>query len=339
MGAKNAGGAIMTNRLWILPGTDPEMEMIEKILRASGESIAYARDDTGRRASPAVANCAHCVDVRDFGGTIYLVECTVDEMSADAEIVRIDHHRPGDPGFGRPPSDFLRASSIGQVIVRLASARALPAWAPGGPYDAEDGYDLPDISAGEIRYESTAAHTAWIVGISPGVGMIIPSEIVLTAAADHCLRAAYRGECPGVDPKVLARFRAEARAKFQGRTVDEVMADVEATTAALRSAPEIDLTPDRPSPLYGQDCPFVPRWSIVADMRRNHHRPELVDAGTIAGLGYVAGPIIDPDGRRKLVCSGSPEQIDAFKKYWAPSQGLIDIYGDPARGFAGGYLS
>jgi len=25
-------------------------------------------------------------------------------------------------------------------------------------------------------------------------------------------------------------------------------------------------------------------------------------------------------------------------RVWAPAQGLTDIYGDPARGFAGGYL-
>jgi hypothetical protein len=28
----------------------------------------------------------------------------------------------------------------------------------------------------------------------------IPRRYVLAAAADHCLTAAYRGECPGVDP-------------------------------------------------------------------------------------------------------------------------------------------
>lgn len=44
------------------------------------------------------------------------------------------------------------------------------------------------------------------------------------------------------------------------------------------------------------------------------------------------------EGRIKVVCqSGSPEQIRAFMEAWAPANGLIDIYGDPARDFAGGY--
>jgi hypothetical protein len=35
----------------------------------------------------------------------------------------------------------------------------------------------------------------------------IPQRYVLAAAADHCLAAAYRGECPGVDPDALMRWR------------------------------------------------------------------------------------------------------------------------------------
>jgi len=31
----------------------------------------------------------------------------------------------------------------------------------------------------------------------------IPEDIVMVAAADHCLEAAIRGRCPGVDPDDL----------------------------------------------------------------------------------------------------------------------------------------
>jgi hypothetical protein len=37
----------------------------------------------------------------------------------------------------------------------------------------------------------------------------IPQRYVLAAAADHCLAAAYRGECHGVDPDALMRWRVE----------------------------------------------------------------------------------------------------------------------------------
>ena len=56
------------------------------------------------------------------------------------------------------------------------------------------------------------------------------------------------------------------------------------------------------------------------------------------GIGYVSGPLSGPDGRRKYTCSGDSEQVRAFIDAWAPAQGLVGVYGDPARGFAGGYL-
>ena len=40
-----------------------------------------------------------------------------------------------------------------------------------------------------------------------------------SAAADHCLGAAYQGLCPGVDPDELMQWRVESRAKFQDREV------------------------------------------------------------------------------------------------------------------------
>src|SRR5690606_10871211 len=153
---------------------------------------------------------------------------------------------------------------------------------------------------------------------------------VLIAAADHCLGAAYRGECPGVDPDELMRWRAESRAKFQGRTVDEVLADVERAQAPLRAAPELGL--------LGDPCSAV----VVRDMRQPvDQRPtrELPEAAVRLGIGYVSGPLVGPDGRQKITCSGTADQVRAFLDHWAPAQGLVDAYGDPARGFAGAYLT
>src|SRR5690606_19221697 len=66
-------------------------------------------------------------------------------------------------------------------------------------------------------------------------------EAFLAAAADHCLAAAYRGECPGIAPDQLMRWRVKTRAAFQGRSVEELLADVERARAALQEAPSIDL--------------------------------------------------------------------------------------------------
>lgn len=37
-------------RVWILGAPDPEMEMIERLLRQCGEKIMYATDASGQRA-------------------------------------------------------------------------------------------------------------------------------------------------------------------------------------------------------------------------------------------------------------------------------------------------
>jgi hypothetical protein len=213
-----------------------------------------------------------------------------------------DHHRPGDPGFGRPPADFLPASSVGQVLQILACRQDWNAgedsrWysAPGALYFVEGGWHL-DTCYGTVD---------------------VSREIILTAAADHCLGAAYRRACPGVDPDELATWRAESRATFQGRTVAAVLADVEETRAALRAAPMLVLT-------------------TLRDMRRETPWPELPEAGAREGVGYASGPLRGPDGKEKWTCSGTPKQVRGWL-IWAQLQGLRNPYGDPERGFAGAY--
>lgn len=104
-------------RLWILGAPDPEMEAIERLLRSVGEEVRYATV-AGRRVRP---DQAYQADPIDFGSSVpqeaVMVECFA---PVNVPTVVIDHHRPGDPGYGQPPSDFLRASSIGQVIAMLA---------------------------------------------------------------------------------------------------------------------------------------------------------------------------------------------------------------------------
>lgn len=267
-----------SNRVWILGASDPEMELIERLLRQCGESVVYATDENGRRVHPGNAYRCPTPSVPE-GATVYAVEC-IDVLPEG--WIRIDHHRPGDPGYGCPPSIFFSASSVGQVIAEL---------------------DLLGVAS-----------------ILPAADII---EAILAAAADHCLAAAYRGECPGVDPDNLMRWRIAKRAAFQGRTVEEVLADVEQARELLEDAPNERLA----------------HGVYVADMRGYGHVPELPEAAARDGVAYLAD-VTDRDGRRKIVLGGhtTPEAVRAFMTEWAPAHGLTDIYGDPARGFAGGYL-
>lgn len=329
----------MANRVWVLGAQDPEMELIDRLLRQCGETIVYATDSSGQRVHPGNAyRCPTPSVPKD--SIVFAVEC-IDSLPEG--WVRIDHHRPGDPGYGRPPNEFLPASSIGQVIKELARLGLLRAlWTRD-----EGSLERPRLLPGELRYCSvrtpgslgSSDHNAylpsdwrevWMVGAgywSNGIrggdtALYVPHDFILCAAADHCLAAAYRGECPGVDPDELLYWRVKTRAAYQGRSEKELLADVYEAQDLLENAPNERLA----------------HGIYVADMR-GYNVPELVEAAMVEGMAYIT-LVADRDGRRKIVLGGNttPEIVQAFMTEWAPKQGLVDIYGDPARGFAGGYL-
>lgn len=267
----------MQEILFVLGAGDPEMVAIRQVLAAEKVPWVQARV-RGKRVYPANAYRAQLPDdaaaalVR--GAAVFCVEC-VDTLPPG--VRRIDHHRPGDPGYGRPPAEFWAASSLGQTV------RALSA-----------------VLGREIA---------------------VTPEMRLTAASDHCLGAAYRGACPGIAPDVLMHWHVASRARYEQRPVAALLADVAATRAALRAAPRVTLAPGLQA----------------ADMRE---RPdaELLIAAPREGQCCLSA-VTARDGRTKIGCLvGSPDQISAFMRQWAPAQGLVDIYGDPVRGFAGAYV-
>ena len=303
------------SRRWILGAADPEMAEIERLLDSVGERWHHATSD-GVRCSARTAYAMDRVEC-DPGEEIILVECDGDGLDETGRVRRIDHHRPGDPGYGRDPGEFLAASSIGQVVAHLSACHQMPAW---------EGWWDRTTPAGTVHLGYVAAgvdRRVWMVADGASA-RVVPELLVLTAAADHCLGAAYRGECPGVDPDTLMRWRVTERARFQGRPEAEILADIEATRRALRDAPLMDLG-DGIEPLR--------------DMRREDAIggpwPELPEAGAREVLGYMSGPLRGRDAPDKFTCSGRPEQVSAWMR-WAESR-LTGIYGDPARGFAGGY--
>ena len=361
----------MTDRVWILGAPDPEMEAIETLLRECGERVEYAIDDRGQRVSPATAYRCPPLKV-PAGSTVYAVEC-FDVLPEG--WVRIDHHRPGDPGYGRQPHEFLPASSIGQVVVVLARLGVLPeSWERFGGQAA----GLAACSLGTIgRFQLRHYGAPYELGVTSVSGplrslhvYVIPEAIIFAAAADHCLGAAYRGECPGVDPDALMRWRVEQRATFQGRNAGQILDDIERARDLLSDPDTVELAPGiRVADVRGycvvtHDCghkelqhedytthlshkhgcpgsPYTPRqwcngWIVEPGI------PELPDAAAREGVAYIATVTVDGSGREcrpKVVLGGctTPEMVRAFLVHWAPQQGLVDCYGDPERGFAGGY--
>lgn len=267
--------------LWILGAPDPEMAAIERLLRDDGRRVAYAVGPDGHRVHPgnayqaagATPDGATLAELLDQGERIALVECGGPSIDPDC-WVRIDHHRPGDPGYGRPPAEYWPASSLGQV------ARMILTPAPS------------------VRDA--------------------PTELLLVAAADHCLGAAYQGECPGVDPEALMAWRVHERAAFQRRPEAAVLADVQHAMAVLQAAPRLA------GPLGG-----------VADLGAGSV-PEAPEAAARLGQPFQA-IVADRDGRTKCVVQVAPPDIVAA---WLAEHRAAghETYGDPTRGFAGAYL-
>lgn len=55
--------------------------------------------------------------------------------------------------------------------------------------------------------------------------------------------------------------------------------------------------------------------------------------------GFWPAGSVDCDGRLKYTVSGEAATIRTFLAGGAAALGLVDTYGDPARGFAGGYAA
>lgn len=313
----------------ILGAPDPEMHDIETLLCAAGIRCLYAQrreikpGSVFQRVHPGNAyraNRFESADGRaiDPRGAFLLIECDGEvlrhHLRFASSITKIDHHRPDDPGYGVPPNDYMRGSSLGQVVSYLAANGLLPINKFRRVYRPSGAPHPKKSRPGDILYgrgvfvrlpnqpNTEGPNEVWAA---------VPQSILLTAAADHCLHAAYRGECHYVTPETLLRLRLRQRAKHQRRPVRDVAADVGAARAWLRNQPE--LIPHAENPI-----------------------PELPEAAACEGRAFTAA-IPAPNGVTKIVLQGAdPDTI----RNWLAEQSARgrEIYGDPERGFAGAYL-
>lgn len=268
------------NTLFVLGAGDPEMEIIENIIKDQGCSYAYAMKGD-RRVKPFEAYNGDYPSGQ-IKGTVVFVECKT-PLEAD-KVVVVDHHKPGDPGFGLPPEKAWEASSLGQIYNLLGLE--------------------PDTYMVTYR------------------GRFVDPKVV--AAADHCLSHAYRGKVPGVSPEELLNFRAYVQAHYRGITLKEWYDRIEHAKTVINRA------------MRAKDFP-----GVVKDLRQVYRLNGPVDLANEATaiLGIAILYEMDKGDRIQVAIIGaSPRQVEYFKEVYAKREGLTAIYGDPQRGFAGGYI-
>lgn len=283
---------------FVLGAADPEMKRIEEVLTRLDVPFSHAlfkgADGTWSRVHGGVAYKATEVGFIGKDGAVVLngvnpetlvfVECAIAGMSP---VDRLDHHNPGDRGYGAAPEFYWEASSLGQLY------HFLKEWA---------------VSRPALR-EWTAGYLAGVFG----------EDRLLLAASDHCPAHAYKGKCPGVDVAALKAMRRRNAATFQKKSVEDFDREVDAALAMLLALPEVVTS----AGTYRVSTGDIPQL--------NHAQLELGVPVEYRMVGNARDP------RTKVgLLGGEPELI----RLWMSSKAseLVDIYGDPARGYAGGYL-
>ena len=267
--------------IFVLGAQDPEMKLIEEILDSLSLDVLKATKD-GKRVYPGNAYRADAPKLVSANfSTLYAVECGW--RGEPANVTHLDHHRPADPGYGKPPAQYFSASSIGQVF-DVVSRWLTRTGRPG---------DFNQL----VRDHGHVAH--------------------LAAAADHCLGAAYRGECPGVDADELMSWCVRQRAAFQQRPVADILAELQSSRAIIRQMAVDGLA----------DLRDLPNGTL----------PQAPQAACREGIA-VLSRVTDRDHRQKVGLLGATaQQVTRFLSGQLVPD-LVDRYGDPARGFAGGYI-
>lgn len=377
--------------IWILGAPDAEMSAIELLLRECGQGVYIALAPT-MRLDPVTGTISPVLD--EQGLPVYgrvapgQVATGAAELLPDGTEGAVLRHPSGIPGlvaievagpWGQAhidhhghaeraewgPDRFLQASSLGQVIERLAIMGVLPAsW--GGDF-------LPSIGArDETDGVFIMSPGGWSI-VLDGCFRIIPQALVFEAAADHCPGGAIAGRCPGVNPGAFAPFLAESKRRqyFSWMSAEEFASELEISRATLRIAPPcVALDTLVPTQIQGPDAEWFDAGmqpaGYVRDLR--HLEPGTVPAqgsgemypaeflvGIVAalfeGLGFVCR-IRRADGKLALRSNGHgqgtlagtrPAEVfladpAAFGCGPRFPPGEDASYGSPVRGYFGGLL-
>lgn len=149
------------------------------------------------------------------------------------------------------------------------------------------------------------------------------------AARDHCLPAAMRGECPGVDPEELKLYGQQSIADETGHELPWVKDCMEEFSFRIAKSPEVVIGDQ-------QVIDFRDTPTGLANSAEN-----LIAKQILANMGR-SGLVKCKNterGRDKIMMSdAAPLAILDFEEKWGPSNNLEDFFSAEARRYVGGFV-
>lgn len=149
------------------------------------------------------------------------------------------------------------------------------------------------------------------------------------AAMDHCMVQARQGRCPGIAPeevKALGRKYTAERNNVDPLWLEEC---IRVMRTHITASPTIVIGTQEVVDFTGMSIGMVYSLEYLC------MQEALADLGLVAVFA-TRNKIGGPD--KIAICgAATTETIESFKNSWGPEQGLVDIYGVPERGHAGGY--
>ena len=143
----------------------------------------------------------------------------------------------------------------------------------------------------------------------------------IIAASDHCLNHAYQGRCPGVEPFEVRQSRIASRAQFQRISQEQMIDKINAAIEVISGLPCIEIAGHPFKDAMDRFVPELPEASAMLNMPIIYTRRE-------ARLGLT----------KVGVLNGTAPALRAWMKWAAEQSYLMQLYGDPDRGYAGAYV-
>lgn len=175
----------------------------------------------------------------------------------------------------------------------------------------DPGYDAP---ANEFWDGSSIGQVAQLVGGSK-------DEFKLVAASDHCLSAAMRGECQGIDPSALMAWRIMARSAMAEIQPWLLRRRIERAVARIETLPRLQ---------FGGEQIVDGSFDTT---------PELRDAAALSGVPILMTRT-NPVGQLKVSLYGAQSAVVVEWMGTMKGSGLVEqLYGNPFREYAGAVLN